>query len=157
MKQRPMINTSDVIGTETSIIDAHSSIPTDEIELAVVTNADINSEPIAKYARDLAFMEQKVTFILANTNNKNDPNPILLGVNGEQKVVWRGKPYTMARKFLNTMFETISDYTTQQYRDEKGMDQTRFVRTVSPAFSISLMNDSPEGRLWFEKIQNATF
>lgn len=155
--QRPMINTSDVRGTESHIIDAHSSIPTDEIEIAVVTNEDINSDSIAKYARDLHFMEQEVTFILANTNNKNDPNPIMVGVNGEERVIWRSQSYTLARKFLNTLFETVHEMGTQQYQDNNGVTQTRFVRTVSPAYSVTVMQDTPEGRKWFERIQNLQF
>lgn len=155
--QRPMINTSDVRGTESHFIDAHSSIPTDEIEIAVVTNEDINSDSIAKYARDLRFMEEPVTFILANTNNKNDPNPILVGVNGEERVIWRSQVYTLARKFLNTLFETVHEMSTQQYQDQNGVTQTRFVRTVSPAYSVSVMQDTPDGRKWFERIQNLQF
>lgn len=157
--QRPMINTNDVAETQNTNIDLSSTKTTEQvyktledINLAIVTDESLQNPGLNKYAKDLAFMEQQVVFTVAR-GAKEDPPVIVLGVNGQTVAVERGKPIRCARKFLNTLFTSIHEMATQQFTDENGLTQTKAVKTQAPAYAISLMEDTPEGRDWVAQQQ----
>lgn len=150
-----MINTSDVAEPFNLSADLHSDLSKEDIHetIAVVTNESMQSANVEKYARDLAFMEQNVRFII-NPGSKEDPPVIILGVNGDAVKVTRGIPITCARKFLNTVFTTVHDMATEQYTDQAtGLTQTRVLKRHHPAYSVSVLEDTPEGRNWFANQQ----
>ena len=157
--QRPMINTNDVAETQNTNVDLSSTKTTEQIyqnlqdaNFAIVTDESLQDPKVNKYAKDLAFMEQQVVFTVAR-GAKEDPPVIVLGVNGQSVAVERGKPIRCARKFLNTLFTSIHEMATEQYTDKDGLTQTKSIKTQSPAYSVSLMEDTPEGRDWVAQQQ----
>ena len=151
MARRAMINTSDVAEPFNLNVDLHSDLSQEDIHetIAVVTNESMQSANVAKYARDLAFMEEKVVFTV-HPGPKEEPPVITLGVNGDNVVVTRGVPIKCARKFLNTLFTMTHEMATEQYTDTAtGLTQTRVLRRQQPAYSVSVLEDTPEGRNWF--------
>jgi hypothetical protein len=157
--QRPMINTNDVAETQNTNVDLSSTKTTEQIyqnlqdaNFAIVTDESLQDPKVNKYAKDLAFMEQQVVFTVAR-GAKEDPPVIVLGVNGQSVAVERGKPIRCARKFLNTLFTSIHEMATEQYTDKDGLTQTKSIKTQSPAYSVSLMEDTPDGRDWFAQQQ----
>lgn len=161
---RPMINTNDVAEQVNTEIDLHSSIPESQvydtladINFAAVTDESILSENVKKYARDLAFMEEKVTFVI-QPGSKEDSPVLTLGVNGQNVHVTRGQPIRAARKFLNTLFTYTHEMETQQYADPAtGLTQTRVLKKQQPAYPVSLLEDTPEGRNWFAAYQRVYY
>lgn len=156
---RPMIDTSDVAGEVNTGIDLASTKTTEQIHqtledinLAIVTDESLKSPSVDKYAKDLAFMEQKVTFVVA-PGTKEEAPVITLGVNGQNVNVVRGQPIRCARKFLNTLFTFVHEMATDHYQDKDGLTQTRLVKRQVPAFQTSIMEDTPEGRSWFAQQQ----
>lgn len=159
---RPQITTKDVAPTFVNHVDLASDIKLAEIDrpdLIIATETSMNDPVTAKYAHDLAFMEQPVEFIVLKTADKAAPNPIVVGVNGPSMTVWRGQRYTAARKFLNAMISTFTDVDTHEYVDEKGLSQTRVETVTSPSLQIQVLNDpaGAEGMEWFARAQHGTY
>jgi len=156
---RPMINTNDVAEPVNTNIDLASTKSTDQvyktledINLAIVTDESLASPTVSKHAKDLAFMEEQVTFIV-NGGSKEDAPVLTLGVNGQNVNVVRGQPIRCARKFLNTLFTFTHEMSTEQYVDHNGLTQTRVGKRQQPAYPVSLMDDTIEGRNWFQQQQ----
>lgn len=159
---RPQITTKDVAPTITNQVDLASTIALEDIDrpdLIIATQTSMNDPVTAKYAHDLAFMEQEVTFTVMKTPDKSAPNPIIVGVNGPTKTIWRGEHYTMARKFLNAMISTFTDVDTHEYIDHQGLSQTRVETVTTPSLQIQILNDpaGAEGMAWFAKAQHGTY
>jgi hypothetical protein len=143
-------------------VDLASDIKLAEIDrpdLIIATDTNMNDPVTAKYAHDLAFMEQEVEFMVLKTADKTAPNPLVVGVNGPFMTIWRGKRYTAARKFLNAMISTFTDVDTHEYIDEKGLSQTRVETVTSPSLQIQVLNDPAgvEGMEWFARAQHGTY
>lgn len=163
MSRRPMINTNDVAEPKNTNIDLHSNIPEQQVydtlqdlNFAMVTDESLKDANIKKYARDLAFMEEMVTFVV-QPGNEQDAPVLTLGVNGQNVHVTRGKPVRAARKFLNTLFTFTHDMSTKQYIDANGLTQTSVNRFQKPAYPVSVIEDTQEGRNWFAANQGAYF
>ena len=94
--KRPMITTNDVAEPVNTNIDLHSSIPETKVydtlaesNFAMVTDESLKDANIKKYAQDLKFMEEMVTFIV-QPGNEQDAPVLTLGVNGQNVHVTRG-------------------------------------------------------------------
>ena len=101
-------------------------------------------------------MEEMVTFVV-QPGNEQDAPVLTLGVNGENVYVTRGQPIRAARKFLNTLFTFTHDMATEQYVDANGLIQTRVKRFQKPAYPVSVIEDTQEGRNWFAANQRAYY
>lgn len=158
-RKRPSIRSEDVSeGTHEHKVDLASTIATDDIErpdLAVVTGEDLKSPNVAKYAEDLAFMEEEVTFIIG-AGNDNDPIVIPVGVNGDLKYLNRGVEHTLPRKFLNELLSSAhSSVNTENYDDSEGAKQTRITKRTQHSYSVSMVKEpsAEKGWAWFRAKQ----
>lgn len=152
--KRPQITTEDVAPEIDADIDIASTIAKEDIErpdLAAVTDSSITDPVTLKYIQDLAFMEEEVTFVVAKTKDKNEPNPILAGNNGNTKPISLGVVVKMARKFLDSIINTVTETSTQEYMDDAGLKQTRILTHSTPSLSIQIIDDPSmlKGREWF--------
>lgn len=159
---RPQITTKDVAPTITNNVDLSSKIKLDDIErpdLAIVTDDALNNPVMAKYMQDLAFMEQEVEFTVMKTADKTAADPLVVGVNGVNKIVKRGERYKMPRKFINAMISTFTDVGTHEYIDKDGLSQTRVETITTPALQIQILNDpaGADGFNWFAQAQHGTY
>lgn len=159
---RPQITTKDVAPTIAHDVDLASTILLEDIErpdLAIATNTSMNDPVTADYVKDLAFMEQEVEFILLPTHDKSAPNPIIAGVNGIDRTIYRNQRYKLARKFLNAMISTLTEVSTHEYVDSKGLSQTRVETVTTPALQIQMLNDpaGQAGMEWFAKAQHGAY
>lgn len=159
---RPQITTKDVAPTIVKNVDLASNIALEDIDrpdLAIATETSMDDPVTAKYAKDLAFMEQEVEFILHPTQDKTAPNPIVVGVNGINRVIYRNQRYKLARKFINAMISTVTDVNTHEYKDGQGLSQTRVETITTPSLQIQVLND-PAGAVgmeWFARAQHGTY
>lgn len=163
MSRRPMITTEDVAEGRQTDIDLHSSVAENQVyetlqenNFVAVTNESMQSENISKYANDLKFMEEQVTFVV-QPGAKEEPPVLTLGVNGQTIHVRRGQKVRAARKFLNTLFTFTHSIETENYTDQDGLIQTRIKRTQQPAYPVALIEDTQEGRNWFAANQSVYY
>lgn len=154
-----MITTSDVADKVNTNIDLASTKTTEQIyktleenNFALVQDESLTSANISKYTKDLAFLEQKVTFTVGRGGPEDAP-VITLGVNGDNVNVVRGKSIRCARKFLNVLIGSTHEMRTEQYQDGNGLIQTRINKKQNPAYHVSIDDDTLEGRNWFQNQQ----
>ncbi len=104
------------------------------------------------YSKEIAFMEEKVTFMIAETTDKTAEIVVSVSVNCETKLLERGKPYTLPRKFLNALIARKGEVATENYKDKDGVDQTRTRIKYMPVHAITVLDDpsGANGRAWFE-------
>lgn len=155
MVRRTSHNTGDFEGPQNHEIEAHSSIATADIErpdLIMVTDDTLQSPHVQEYIKDSQFMEDQVAFLIGDTTDQNAERIVSCGVNGERKDFERGKEYRAARKFIDSLIKKNTNVKTVQYKDDDGVDQTRFVTNAALVYPISIISDpaGEVGRRWFQ-------
>jgi len=160
---RPKITTADVAPTINNTVEtADARVRNEDLDrpdLAIATQTSMNDPVTRKYVDDLAFMEQEVEFVIAKTHDKNDPNPIIAGVNGVSKVIQRGLRYKLPRKFLNVLLNSFTDVSTHEYIDKDGLSQTRIETITNPSLQVQVLHDpaGAEGMAWFARTQHGAY
>lgn len=147
---RPKIQTTDV-GMQDPV-HVQLDLGTDADDLAIVTEESMQSPHVKEYARELAFMEDEITFTIMKSDAPNAIDPVECAVNGVQKKFYRGMQYKAARKFLNALINVCFNVETVNRKDPNtGLDKTEVVRTPYTPYVISVMHDpSPIGAKWLE-------
>lgn len=130
-------------------IDMSSNVLTSDIERPDLITASANTNKAQ--LKELAFMEEKVTFVVGETPDRNAENPVPVGVNGVIRFFTRGVEYTEARKFLNCLIKKQDSIDTKNYLDNDQIHQTKVVRTPALKYPISVISDPSNdfGRKWF--------
>lgn len=155
---RPKITTDDVAANKEQMVDLKPGEldRTDLGDLSVVTGEDLKSPLISEHVKILAFMEEPVTFQVAKTNVIGELDPLDCSVNGDKRLIPRGVPVTLPRKFLNALIGSVSDISTEQYVDGQGLNQTKVKKETAPSCQISVLEDNSkyfDGKQWFSYTQ----
>lgn len=163
MARRPQIQSSDVGMPEDREVDIGISKPLDDDLIYIAQDGDLKDERIAaalQEERDMkAFMEQKVTFLIAETDDENAPNPVSCGVNGVIRTFWRGREYTDKRMFIDSLIKVVRKVKTVNFKNSDGVDDTKMeVRSVL-AYPLQILDDPAGdlGRRWFRHQQENAF
>lgn len=160
---RPKHTSQDFELPEEREIDLSSNKPLDDDQIYVVTGESMKDERLQKIMKEESdmkkFMEQKVTFMISETTNENEVNPVSCGVNGEHRYFWRGKEYTEARKFLDSLIKVTNHVKTVNYKDKDGVDQTNVVTKPVLAYPLTVLRDpaGDMGAKWFRHQQSNAF
>ncbi len=151
----PSHTASDFKGPEQFDIDLSSTLKADEIErpdLAVVTDADLNTPHVKEYNFITAFMEDMLTIRVAESEDPYAPDPVTAGNNGIIKIFKRGETYKVARKFVDSLIKTSFRTKTVQYKDANGLDQTRIEQIPVHNVIVDIIEDpaGAYGRQWYQ-------
>lgn len=158
----PSHTTEDFEGPEQFDIDLSSTLKADEIErpdLAVVTDANLETPHVKEYNFITAFMEDILTVRVAESEDAYAPDPVSAGNNGVIKLFKRGEVYRVARKFIDSLIKTSFRTRTVQYKDKDGLDQTRIVQIPVHNVIVDVIEDpaGEYGRKWLQyKMTNAS-
>jgi hypothetical protein len=149
----PSHNSSDFKSPDNFEIDLSSTL--DEIErpdLAVVTDADLETPHVKEYNFITAFMEDMLTIRVAESEDPYAPNPVSAGNNGIIKLFTRGETYRVARKFVDSLIKTSFRTRTVQYKDANGLDQTKIEQIPVHNVIVQVIEDpaGDYGRKWLE-------
>lgn len=154
MPPRPKVETKDVKLPDEQTIDLSKGA--NDVDLAVVTDDDVDKPWMKEYLSDLAFNEQIVEFSIGLDSNPNAENPVPCGCNGKIHHLERGKRYKLPRKFLDSIIRTTFRVKTKEYIDDEGLKQTRIKRIPTAAYPIAIHHDPANdggkdlGTRWFE-------
>ena len=159
--KRPQIQSSDVALPDDRILDASIDRPLDDDKIYIAQDGDIKDERI-KAALDetkawKAFMKEKVTFMIAETDDPNAPNPVSCGVNGVHRHFLRGRRYTDMRCFVDSLIKCRRTVKTREIKTPDGIDDTEIKLTSVLAYPVQIFDDTPLGNRWFEHQQRNAF
>ena len=166
-KKIPQITSADAELPDTQEVDISSFMDDDDIEIQVADAGVLTDEAakqrLAEENAMRAFMEEPLTFTIAETDDPNAPNPVSAGVNGAVKHFTRGEVYTAPRKFVDSLIKVTWRVKTINYEDENKVMQTRIERVPAMVYPVQIMHDpsgmgqNDRGRRWFLHQQKNAF
>lgn len=151
---RPQIKSNDVESPSIIERDLSSDLDYEGIQAAPIQD-EASLKRLDDDRRLRAFMEEPVTFQIAEVDDPNAPDPVPCGVNGVHKHFRRGETYTVPRKFIESVLKISWKVKTIMFKDKDGVDQTRVEQTPSMVYPISILHDpsgmgpNDNGRRWF--------
>ena len=107
------------------------------------------------HMKELAFMEEPVTIRLERSNEKFAPELVDVYVNGRVEWIPVGRPYTVARKYVEVLLRAKAD-NVQTIAGKVGDEnpENRITRFTSSKYPFSVIQDnSPRGAAWMTRIQ----
>lgn len=115
------------------------------------TGGPLNSD----YLAELAFMEEEVDVIVAESTNDNDENPVAVGCNGQFVYLLRGNPTRVKRKFVNSLIVKTGRVTTPEIQVPGvggGTERSFAIRQNSAhKYPFSVVGDSQKGMEWLTR------
>ena len=119
-----------------------------EIE-PVSANADLKA-----VVAQAAFMEQPVTIEVAAPMNENDPNHVVLNVNGINQPVFFGHPVTIRRKYVEVLARMKqTGYTQRATNYINPEDSNQLIPRTALVHPFQVLEDkNPKGREWVRHI-----
>lgn len=149
MTKRTLIETDEIGSMDDKSILLQPGVGADE--MAVVTEASMQSKEVQEYTQELAFMEEMVTFSVGDSGRENESDYVECAVNGEYRRYKKNISYTDKRKFLNALFNVCWTTDTKIKKGDDNLDQTHVIRKPYSAYNISIQKDpSPLATRWLE-------
>lgn len=108
-------------------------------------------------ATALLFAEDKLTIVIHNSGEKNQEDPVPVGVNGRMAYVKRGQKTIMPRKYVERLLRAQSDSVEQDITAREETDFNRLTIRPTQRYPLSVLHDPhPNGAAWLQSIsQNA--
>lgn len=122
-----------------------------ESPIQVIANDDI-----AKYARDLAFMQEPVEVMILPSHDKNDTTRLVsVSVNGKSYYMLRGEWKVIPRFVLEVLVRAKRE--TWQFGYRKAADGSTF--ETSNAYNVlryphHIRDKNPAGQAWYDSIKD---
>ena len=103
---------------------------------------------------EMMFMEELVKIRVEPLTEKNPRKIIDLYVNGKAEWVPVGRPWIMRRKYVEVLARSkpISVQTKHEQPEEALDPQNEVIRSSSAQFPFSVLQDTPRGIAWLNKI-----
>lgn len=124
-----------------------------------IVRESIEIEPVAASLtkgdfEEIMFMEELVKIRVEPLTEKNPRKIIDLYVNGKAEWVPVGRPWIMRRKFVEVLARSkpISVQTKHEQPEESLDPQNEVIRTASAQFPFSVLQDTPRGVEWLNKL-----
>ena len=105
-------------------------------------------------ASDEAFMEERVTIVIHPTTDENQPNHVILNVNGTNQPVIRGVPTSIKRKYLEVLARMKETKYSQPQRDMANPEYgNQVIGRTALVYPFDVQEDAnPKGRAWLQNI-----
>lgn len=103
---------------------------------------------------EMMFMEELVKIRVEPLQEKNPRKMIDLYVNGKAEWVPVGRPWIMRRKYVEVLARSkpMSVQTKHESAEESLNPQNEVIRTTSSQFPFSVIQDTPQGIEWLNRI-----
>ncbi len=113
----------------------------------------VNEDPaLAKLLKDEEFMNEMVEVLLHPSANEEDPDHVVLAVNGTNQVVWRDVPTNVKRKYVEVLAR-MKETKYRQVRNPIEPDRSELIPRTGAIFPFEVLRDeNPKGRAWLRSI-----
>lgn len=114
--------------------------------------AAIDSPLESDHFRELAFMEEEIEVMVAETEDANAENPVIVGNNGIFKVFFRGHPTVAKRKFVDCLIVKSGRVTTPETLNGAGERTNLIKQHNAHKYPFTLIQDrNPKGIEWMRR------
>lgn len=105
-------------------------------------------------AEELAFMDEKVTVMVHETEDPNASVVVPTFVNGRSQYFIRGREALVKRKYVEALARAKETrYRQEYYKDANGNDAVRSIPVTALKYPFSVVEDrSTMGRAWLKKV-----
>ena len=142
--------------SETMVLPATGPLPQRDATIERVTDMST----VWNKAKTLAFMEEPVTIVIADSADPNAEKMVFVAVNGEgaghKKLPWlpRGVPVTIKRKFVERLARAKKvGIRTVDTRDASGYNTTAVQKSSGSLYTFTVLEDrNPEGTSWLRRV-----
>lgn len=124
-----------------------------------IVRESIEIEPVAAPLtssdfEEMMFMEELVKIRVEPLQEKNPRKMIDLYVNGKAEWVPVGRPWIMRRKYVEVLARSkpMSVQTKHESAEESLNPQNEVIRTTSSQFPFSVLQDTPRGIEWLNRL-----
>ena len=113
----------------------------------------VNEDPaLKKLLEDEAFMNEMVEILIHPSSNEEDPDHVVLAVNGTNQPVFRDVPTTIKRKYVEVLAR-MKETKYSQKRHPIELDRSELVPRTGPIYPFEVLrDDNPKGRAWLRSI-----
>lgn len=97
-------------------------------------------------AEALLFAEDKLLILIHSSGEKNEEDPVPVGVNGRMAYIWRGQKTLMPRKYVERLLRAQADSVTQDTTAREERDFNKLTIKPTARYPLSILNDpNPKG------------
>lgn len=106
------------------------------------------------YAKELAFLEEKVEVMVHESTDPNAENPVQVACNGINQFFVRGQTQVVKRKFVEILARSkTTSIATRDARDLSGDLTTRIEKATALRYPFSVIRDeNPKGAVWLKSV-----
>lgn len=114
---------------------------------------EIPTQEFSNAINEEAFMNEFVVVEVAETTNENEPNSIILSVNGLTQPVFRGQPTRMRRMFVEVLARCKESKYNQHTLNPNEPDRIELRQRTALAYPFQVVEDNnPKGRAWLRAV-----
>jgi hypothetical protein len=122
----------------------------DDLSPELVRDADLD-----KAVEDEAFFNERVTIIIHPSAAENDPDHVVLSVNGVNQPVFRNVPTIVKRKYVEVLAHMVETKYHQPARESMNPEAgNQLIGRSALAYPFEVIEDkNPKGRAWLERLR----
>ncbi len=106
-----------------------------------------------KEAEALAFAEDQLLILIHQSGDKNQEDPVPVGVNGRMSYIWRGQKTLVKRKYVERLLRAQADAVEQDTAAREECDFNRLTIRPTQRYPLSVLHDPhPHGDAWLQQI-----
>jgi len=112
----------------------------------------IDTPIVDTYLDALAFMEEPMEIVVAESADENADNPVIVGCNGVFKQFFRGQPTVAKRKFVECLIVKHGRVSTPEYINNAGERARSIKQNSAHRYPFSVISDrNPKGAEWLRR------
>ena len=128
----------------------------DGSSVELISDQSIETPASTEFNREMqeeAFMNERVTVVLADTTDENAPPHIILSCNGTTQPLLRGVPTSIRRKFVEVLARCKESKYSQRQANPMEPDRIEMVQRTAMAYPFEVQEDAnPKGRAWLKAV-----
>lgn len=125
-------------------------------EIILDDDQSIETPTTIEFGREIAeeaFMNEIVVIEIATTTNENEPNHVILAVNGVNQPVFRGTPTPVKRKYVEVLARCKETKYTQHQVNPYEPDRIEMRARTALVYPFQVLEDkNPKGRAWLQAV-----
>lgn len=124
--------------------------------VAVVEDQSIETPTTTEFSREIseeAFMNEVVVVEIAESTDENQPNHVVLSVNGVTQPIFRGVPTPVRRKYVEVLARCKESKYSQHTNNPNEPDRIELRQRTALAYPFNVVEDkNPKGRAWLQAV-----
>ena len=117
---------------------------------------EVRDKDLDKAVSEEAFFNELVTVLIHSSAAENDPDHVVLSVNGINQPIFRNVPTTVKRKYVEVLAHMVETKYHQPTRDAMNPESgNSLIGRSALAYPFQVIEDkNPKGAAWLERLRS---